>query len=243
LTALSTTILTAEKAIEPYSEGLFNIVATIMQSGDEQNVKGSALMVAGRLIASCGKDKIKPEYVTTFTNFGAVHLSGGSKFELKETAITYFADLSVFLGDNDFAPYFDKVIEEILKTCGEDNDLKDAEKTEKAGGFSLDTDSDEGGEMTQYVDLANLDEKSSAINALGVMGMHVPKLMAGKLKEIMEGLETLQFHFHENVKYHVALTYMQIGFGMMKNHGQIDEDDKFNWTKGDIANSQLPAEV
>jgi hypothetical protein len=90
-------------------------------------VKGSALMVAGRLIASCGKDKIKPEVVTTFTNFGAVHLSGGSKFELKETAITYFADLSVFLGDQDFAPYFDKVIEEILKTCNEDNDLKDAE--------------------------------------------------------------------------------------------------------------------
>lgn len=74
----------------------------------------------------------------------------------------------------------------------------------------------------QYLDLANLDEKSSAINALGVMGMHVPNLMAGKLKEVMDGLEGLQFHFHENVKYHVALTYMQIGFGMMKKNGVID---------------------
>jgi hypothetical protein len=40
LTALSTTILTSEKAIEPYSEGLFTLVHTIMTSGDEQNVKG-----------------------------------------------------------------------------------------------------------------------------------------------------------------------------------------------------------
>lgn len=63
LTALSTTILTAEKAIEPYSENLFNVVGTIMTSEDGQNVKGNALMVAGRLIASCGKDKIRPEYV------------------------------------------------------------------------------------------------------------------------------------------------------------------------------------
>jgi len=49
--------------------------------------------------------------------------------------------------------------------------------------------------------------------------MHVPNLMGGKLKEVMDGLEGLQFHFHENVKYHVALTYMQIGFGMMKKNG------------------------
>lgn len=54
------------------------------------------------------------------------------------------------------------------------------------------------------------------------MGMNVPKLMATKMKEITDGLEQMQFHFHENVKYHVALAYMQIGFGMMKNHGQID---------------------
>lgn len=73
-----------------------------MNSNDEQNLKGLSLMVAGRLIASCGKDKIKPEYVTTFTNFGAIHLEGESKYELKETAITYFADLSVFMGDQDF---------------------------------------------------------------------------------------------------------------------------------------------
>jgi len=36
---------------------------------------------------------------------------------------------------------------------------------------------------------------------------------------------------------------MQIGFGMMKAAGKIDEDDKFNWVKGDLVNSQLPADV
>lgn len=71
----------------------------------------------------------------------------------------------------------------------------------------------------QYVDLANLDEKSSAINAIGVMGMHVPNLMYGQLARVMQGLEGLEHHFHENVKYHVTLTYMQIGFGLMKKNG------------------------
>jgi hypothetical protein len=88
-----------------------------------------------------------------------------------------------------------------------------------------------------------MDEKSAALNALGVMGMHVPKLFSTKLKEVCEGLEQLQGHFHENVKYHVVLSYMQIGFGMMKAAGKIDEDDKFNWVKGDLVNSQLPADV
>jgi hypothetical protein len=51
------------------------------------------------------------------------------------------------------------------------------------------------------------------------MGMHVPNLMYGQLARVMEGLEGLEQHFHENVKYHVALTYMQIGFGLMKKNG------------------------
>jgi len=70
-----------------------------------------------------------------------------------------------------------------------------------------------------YADLAIMDEKSAALNALGVMGMHVPNLFKTKLKEVCEGLEALQNHFHENIRYHVILSYMQIGFGMMKAAG------------------------
>ena len=76
--------------------------------------------------------------------------------------------------------------------------------------------------MNHYVDLGSIDEKSAAVNGIGVLGQHVPKLMHQKLKEVMDCLETLQFHFHENIKYHVSLSYMQIGFGMMKNYGVID---------------------
>jgi hypothetical protein len=115
-----------------------------MQStDDEQNVKGIALMVAGRLIASCGKDKIDAATVNVFTAFGLKHLEGGNKFELRETAISYFADLSVFLGDENFGQYFENVLTIILKTCAEENDLKETEKTEKVG-FSLDSDSEDG---------------------------------------------------------------------------------------------------
>ena len=92
------------------------------------------------------------------------------------------------MGDELFQPYFDQVITEILKTCNEENELQ-ATETEKKPGFSLDTDSEDDGEAAMHLDVATLDEKSSAINALGVMGMNVPNLMHGKLEEIMSALE------------------------------------------------------
>lgn len=57
------------------------------------------------------------------------------------------------------------------------------------------------------VDVATLDEKASAVNALGIICCHAPKLCQGRIKEILEALEGLHNYFHENVKYHVALAY------------------------------------
>lgn len=84
------------------------------------------------------------------------------------------------MGDELFAPYFDQVITEILKTCNEENELKAAD-TEKKGGFSLDSDSEDDGEAAMHLDLATLDERASGYNALGVMGMHIPNLMHGRM--------------------------------------------------------------
>jgi hypothetical protein len=93
------------------------------------------------------------------------------------------------------------------------------------------------------IDISHVDEKASAINALGIISMHAPILCFGRMQEILAALERNQQFFHENVKFHTVLAYMQIGLGLMKKNGVCDADDKFKWTKGAPSESPLPQEV
>jgi len=93
------------------------------------------------------------------------------------------------------------------------------------------------------VDLNHVDEKASAINAIGIIGMNSPGLCAPRMKEILDTLEELQFYFHENIKFHVALSYQQIGLGLMRKQGVLNAEDKFEWKAGAPAGSPLPVEV
>jgi hypothetical protein len=63
------------------------------------------------------------------------------------------------------------------------------------------------------------------------------------MKEILEALEKLQFYFHENVKYHVSLAYLQITIGLMKIAGAMNAEDNFDWVKGPASGSMLPPPV
>ena len=73
--------------------------------------------------------------------------------------------------------------------------------------------------------------------------MNAPKLSSSRAPDILKALEGLQKHFHENIKYHVSLTYTQIVFGQVKLAGLINEDEKFTWTKGPASGSPLPGDV
>ena len=222
----------------------FNTIITSEGSVTEQNVKGQALMCAGKLASSCGKENFPEAAITAFTNFALECLKHDNKFELRETSITYFSDLSVLIKE-DMAPVFETVITEILKTCEKDEEFKETLNEKKEGqGISLDSDSEQGdGMMGINVDVNSLDEKSAAINALGIIAMNSPKLFQTKMKQVIETLEKLHFYFHENIKFHVVLAYEQIAIGLMKLNGVMDADDKFNWTKGAPDASPLPAQV
>ena len=56
-------------------------------------------MCAGRLAAACGKEKFPAKAIDAFTQFGLQCLGtdGENKFELRDTAITYFSDLSILI--------------------------------------------------------------------------------------------------------------------------------------------------
>lgn len=133
---------------------------------------------------------------------------------------------------------------EIIATCVKEDEMKETyDKKNEAGaqGFSLDSDSAGEGELIGLdIDVATLDEKASAVNALGIIACHSPKLCQTRFKEIMDALEKLQFYFHENVKYHVSLAYLQITIGLMRLNGVMNADDKYEWVKGPAADSPIP---
>ena len=120
LIALSSTIAAAGKKILPYMQvlldALHNIITAQGQANTQQSCKGQALMCAGKLASSCGKDKFPTQAIEVFTAFGLECLKEDNKFELRETSISYFSDLT-FLIKEEIAPVFDQVMTEILKTC------------------------------------------------------------------------------------------------------------------------------
>ena len=196
LICLSSTIGAAQKKIIPYMQQLLEAFHQIITNegsvSEAQSTKGQALMCAGKLASACGKDNFPKEAIEVFTMFGLECLKSDNKFELRETAISYFSDLSVLMKE-DIAPVFETVMTEIIKTCMQEDQMKETydTKTPKDQGFSLDSDSDQGELIGMDIDVATLDEKASAVNALGIIACHSPQLCQSKMKEILEALEKL----------------------------------------------------
>jgi len=140
------------------------------------------MVCAGKLAASVGREKFPQAALDAFITFAKSCLKqDDNKYELRETAMTFFYELTDLL-EEDIAPHFNEVVTELLKTCNKDDEFEDTKKDgaqgngpDPAKNFSLDSDSDE--EDDQYglgVDVACLDEKAAAVNALGYMFFAAP---------------------------------------------------------------------
>jgi len=152
-------------------------------------------MCVGKLAASCTKEHWKHD-LEMFTQFGLQCLKSDNKFEIKESAISYFSDLSVLAKNEIPMPIFEDVMAELFKVCMKDDDAlkkKQEEKPQKPGDFSLDTDSDDMDNFEDDIEIDNsiVDEKSAAVNAIGVFGCHSPGLAKSCLKEMISALQFL----------------------------------------------------
>lgn len=67
------------------------------------------------------------------------------------------------------------------------------------------------------VDVNFLDEQSAAVHALGNIALFCSSLILPRMQEILDVLSEISFYFHENIRYHVCQTYLQIAVGLQKH--------------------------
>ena len=98
--------------------------------------------------------------------------------------------------------------------------------------------------MVMQLDLEGVDEQVSAIHCLGNLALYCSGLMQPYLTTIWDKLQNLGGYVHENVRYHICLSFTQIAFGQLKFClGKADSDEKLEWKAGLPVQQPLPAEV
>lgn len=124
------------------------------------------------------------------------------------------------------APIFETVLNQIIKSIENEDGIKAQTKQKETNDFSLESDSEEGEEVVGIdIDTNFIDEKSSAIHALGNIALHCPGLMLPHLEKVVNVLMEVGFYLHENIRYHVCLTLTQVAFGLLKFFtGRADND-------------------
>lgn len=69
----------------------------------------------------------------------------------------------------------------------------------------MDSDSEDEAELVGMdVDVNFIDEKSSAVHALGNIALFCTSLILTRMQEILDILNEISFYFHENIRYHVC---------------------------------------
>ena len=80
-------------------------------------------MCAGNVAAACGKANFPQEALEEFTKFGLECIQQqDAKYELRETAISYFSEISKILR-SEIAPILPQIIPPILKACASNDGI------------------------------------------------------------------------------------------------------------------------
>ena len=143
------------------------------------------------------------------------------------------------------APIFETVLSQIIKSIESEDGIKAQTKEKPVDDFSLESDSEEGDEVVGIdIDTNFIDEKSSAIHALGNIALNCPGLMLPHLDRVVNVLMEVGFYLHENIRYHVCLSLTQISFGLLKFFtGRAENDQEHVWEAGLPLKMPFPEQV
>jgi uncharacterized protein with von Willebrand factor type A (vWA) domain len=130
--------------------------------------------------------------------------------------MAYFGEISKIMKSK-MEPLIPTIVEVALDTINAEIGLLTKEK-EAGAPTEFDLDSDQEDDEVIGLDLQDVDEKSAAIGVLGHLCLNCSGIMQPHMEKICEALKTAEAYVHQNVRYHVALTYTQISFGLLRLH-------------------------
>mmetsp|Transcript_5131 Transcript_5131/g.3816 ORF Transcript_5131/g.3816 Transcript_5131/m.3816 type:complete len:109 (-) Transcript_5131:256-582(-) len=105
----------------------------------------------------------------------------------------------------EMGPVFEQVLGQVVAAVKSEKGIIKVKEEKAQDQFSLgssDSDSEQEEGMDVLMDF--IDEKASAVHALGYLCLFCPALALPHLHQILETLADVSFYFHENIRYHVA---------------------------------------
>jgi hypothetical protein len=224
LSALGSLVVASEDKFQPYLEKVCQLSLEVLKvhpSPEMNSVRSENINLQGKLANQfCKKESpIQQEYFKTMvlpqleTIYGI--LIKESEPQVREACFCYFYLLANAIG-SEFETIFDKIIVEVLKQCNVEITMG---KDKKDKGFSLDSDSED---EEVDVKLTELDEKASAIHALGELAKACPVKFIPHFQEAYQILEENYQFFYDNIRIQVLNCYENLTLALIKSkHGGV----------------------
>lgn len=152
------------------------------------------------------------------------------KEQLKEASINFFYNVADTIG-NEFSVLLDKVMPEVLKSASSNKGVDYVKQ--KKQEFSLDTDSEDEYETdfkNMNVKVTVMDEKASAIHALGSFAKSCNIPFQKYYKQVISILDENYNSFYDNIRVQCIITYENIALSLVKsiNNNQLPTKQQMN---------------
>ena len=211
LSALCGISIAAKEKIIPYFEVIMQKLNVFIFGGRNKDMvqKGKAIIAAGHIGLGVGKDLFQ-NYIQPIAAEAMKELTGWESFDLSEAAYSFFGDMANLL-HNEFSSYLQDLVPLAFKSCLADDGIEKHFKEKEK--FSLDSDSEDEEKVDNLQSITFkttfIDEKASAIHALGIWALNAPLAFQPYMDKCLEVFEGLWGYFHENIRYQMLLTYQQ----------------------------------
>jgi len=217
LMALASVLTAAQTQIIPYIGPLMEKLGRCLFSDEDELVRAKAAIAIGKLAESAGLELFKPYLEMCSKRILAEMQSKGNLYEMHEAGYSYFGDIVKLLGEQ-FTTMNSILVPMLIKSLNSSEGVKHhyAEKNkDKIQIAESDSDSENDEDLKGVsVRTAFLDEKVSALHALGRFAKYCPKGFLPFMRDSLEAMDPLTDYFHEAIRYQLVQSLQEFVEGI-----------------------------
>eukprot|EP00826_Nyctotherus_ovalis_P024341 TRINITY_DN1883_c0_g1_i18.p1 TRINITY_DN1883_c0_g1~~TRINITY_DN1883_c0_g1_i18.p1 ORF type:complete len:577 (+),score=148.63 TRINITY_DN1883_c0_g1_i18:1647-3377(+) len=201
---LASVIVAGNEQVAPYFDELMPKLLSYAEAEDEF-LQAKTIIAIGRLAHAVGKEKYQP-YLEPISQKVMAIFKEHKAMELSEAGLNYFSDIAQILKE-DFAPLLPTLIPIVNKACVTDDGLKIDYKEEDANFIDLGDDEPEMKNL--FVSSSSINERSSALYAMGMFALSCPKGFLPYVKTCLDTLEVIRDFVNESIRAQAIQTYQE----------------------------------